>query len=99
MSRCHIRPPALPIPGPFTVLPQPFLFLGQILILIDENHSWLFVRTLDSEKEKTKRLTDDMNPFRSLRRHALEPFRLRVFVLQVFAMILGSLGAVVQHPL
>ena len=51
---CHIRPPALPIPGPFTVLLQPFLFLGQILMLIDEDHSWLFARTLDSEEEKRK---------------------------------------------
>lgn len=54
LSLCHIRPPALPIPGPFTVLLQPFLFLGQILMLIDEDHSWLFVRILDSETEKRK---------------------------------------------
>lgn len=37
-------------------------FLGQILMLIDKNHNWLFARTLNPEKEKTKRLTDDMDP-------------------------------------
>ena len=54
---CHIRTPVLPIQGQFTVLLQPFLFLGQILMLIDEDHGWLFARILDSEKEKTRRLT------------------------------------------
>lgn len=35
---CHIRPPSFPVPRVLTVLSQATLFLGYVLVLIDEHH-------------------------------------------------------------